>query len=93
MGLAIARAIRDREFLTTGEAEQAYAVVCEEMGRKRRAHTQFWKYLKVLDAHGVIDTGTVRESFGATTAISLHDITSERLEEMLGRFLGKGTAG
>ena len=93
VGLAIARAIRDREFITTGEAERAYAVVCEEMGRKRRAHTQFWKYLKVLDAHGVIDTGTVRESFGATTAISLHDITSERLEEMLGRFLGKGTAG
>jgi cell division control protein 6 len=92
VGLAIARAIRDREFLTTGEAEQAYAVVCEETGRKRRAHTQFWKYLKVLDAHGVIDTGTAHESSGTTTAISLHDITPERLEEMLGQLLGRSAA-
>ena len=92
VGLAIARAIRHREFITTGEAEEAYAVVCEETGRKRRAHTQFWKYLKVLDAHGVIDTDTAHESSGTTTAISLHDITPERLEEMLGRLLGKDTA-
>jgi cell division control protein 6 len=92
VGLAIARAIRNREFITTPEAEEAYAVVCEEMGRKRRAHTQFWKYLKVLDAHGVIDTGTANESSGSTTAISLHDITPGRLEEMLGRLLGKDAA-
>jgi cell division control protein 6 len=91
VGLAIVRAIGDREFLTTGEAEEAYAVVCEEQGRKRRAHTQFWKYLKVLDAHGVIDTGPAHESSGTTTAISLHDITPERLEEMLGRLLAGGT--
>jgi cell division control protein 6 len=89
VALAIARAIRDREFITTKEAEEAYAVVCEELGQKKRAHTQFWKYLRILDAHGVIDTGTAQESFGSTTAISLHDITPERLEEMLGPLLGK----
>jgi len=89
VGLAIARAIRDREFVTTGEAEEAYAVVCEELGRRRRAHTQFWKYIRVLDAHGVIDTGTAHESSGTTTAISLHDITPERLEEMLGQLLDR----
>ena len=90
VALANARAIRNKEFITTGEAEEAYAVVCEERGEKKRAHTQFWKYLKTLDAHGVIDTGPTRESSGSTTAISLHDITSESLEAMLAR-LGKGS--
>ena len=87
VALAIARAIRNKEFITTGAAEKAYAVVCEERGERKRGHTQFWKYLKVLDAHGVIDASTARESSGSTTAISLHDITPERLEAMLGTLL------
>src|SRR5436853_5856698 len=53
--LSIARKSRKKAYITMGEAEEAYAVVCEEYGEKPRAHTQFWKYVKELDALGLVD--------------------------------------
>src|SRR5206468_11535155 len=88
--LGIARRIRRKTYITTGEAEDAYGLVCEEFREKRRAHTQFWKYLQDLDAMGLIDAKKSGEGVvGKTTMISLPGIPakllSDNIEAMLKR--------
>ncbi|MEK6987873.1 MAG: AAA family ATPase [Candidatus Thermoplasmatota archaeon] len=86
--LAIARRIRKKAYIMMGEAEEAYKVVCEEYGEKRRAHTQFWKYVGDLDALGLIDTKLSGEGVvGKTTLISLPEIPSKMLSDNLERSL------
>lgn len=82
--LAVARRLRDRGYITTGEAEEAYAVTCEEYGEKRRGHTQFWKYLQDLDALGLIETSRSKEgTTGRTTLISMVEVPARVLESRL----------
>jgi len=82
--LAVARAGRRKAFVTTGEAEKAYHVVCEERGERPVAHTQFWKHLQLLEGHGIIDKAVEKEGrSGTTTRISPHDISAEGLERMV----------
>lgn len=84
--LAIARVLRKSTatFCTTGEAEERYALVCEEYDEKPRAHTQFWTFLKDLDALGLIHTKRSGKGIiGTTTIISLPDISAKLLEERL----------
>jgi cell division control protein 6 len=86
--LAIARAMKDHAFVTTGEAEKAYHVAAEEYKEKPRAHTQFWEYIQELSNSGLISTKVTGDpSGGRTTYISLPDIPAkvlrERLEDML----------
>ncbi|MFQ6107731.1 MAG: Cdc6/Cdc18 family protein [Thermoplasmata archaeon] len=82
--LGIARKMRKEAYITTGEAEDGYAIACEEFGERKRGHTQFWKYLKELDALGLIDTKVSREGMvGKTTLISLPEIPARVLEERL----------
>lgn len=82
--LGIARRMKREAYITTGEAEKGYAIACEEFGERKRAHTQFWKYLKELDALGLIDTRVSREGMvGKTTMISLPEIPAKVLEEKL----------
>lgn len=86
--LAIARRIRKKAYITMGEAEETYKVVCEEFGEKRRAHTQFWKYVGDLDALGLIDTKLSGEGVvGKTTLIYLPEIPSKILTDNLERGL------
>jgi archaeal cell division control protein 6 len=86
--LAVARKIRRKAYITMGEAEEAYKLVCEEYGEKRRAHTQFWKYVGDLDALGLIDTKLSGEGVvGKTTLISLPEIPSKILTDNLERGL------
>ncbi|MEM2870687.1 MAG: AAA family ATPase [Thermoplasmata archaeon] len=88
VALGIARASRKKAFITTGEAESAYKVVCEERGVTPLGHTQLWKYIRLLESHGIIDTAVEREGgSGTTTRILLHDITGAGLEKMLGFYL------
>jgi len=78
--LAIARKARKQLSVTTGEAENAYAVVCEEFGEKKRGHTQFWKYVRELDALGLIDAKLSGEGLvGKTTIISVTEIPAKAL--------------
>jgi cell division control protein 6 len=92
--LGIARAMKKKEFINTGDAEKAYHVVCEENGEKPRGHTQFWKYLQKLDSHGIIDTRTAHEgTAGTTTQITLHSITPSRLADMVAKVLAQGGRG
>jgi cell division control protein 6 len=82
--LAIARKMRKNAYITTGQAEDSYKVVCEEFGEKKRGHTQFWKYIKDLDALGFIDAKISGEGVvGKTTIISISEIPAKQLEEIL----------
>lgn len=83
--LAIARVMRrGATFATTGEAEERYALVCEEYGEKPRAHTQFWTFLQDLTSLGLIHTKRSGKGIvGTTTIISLPDISARLLEERL----------
>ncbi len=86
--LAIARRLRDKAYITTGEAEEAYAVACEEFGEKKRAHTQFWKYLQDLDALGFIEaTRSAQGVPGRTTLISVVEVPARLLEEQVQKSL------
>jgi len=91
--LAIARKAKKKVSVTTGEAEDAYGVVCEEFGEKRRGHTQFWKYLKELDALGLIDAKLSGEGVvGKTTILSLTEIPAKTLVQQLEASLRKRPA-
>src|SRR5581483_3239071 len=79
-----AAAAESHAFVTTGEAEERYALACEEFGEKARAHTQFWTFLKDLDSLGFIHTKRSGKGVvGTTTLISLPDIPARVLEEKL----------
>ncbi|NYT11668.1 MAG: AAA family ATPase [Methanomassiliicoccales archaeon] len=82
--LAIARTMKDRAYVTTGEVEENYRIATEEFGERSRGHTQFWSYLQDLSNQGLIETKVAGDaSGGRTTYISLPDIPSKVLRERL----------
>jgi cell division control protein 6 len=88
--LGVARHFKqtDSAYMSMGEAEEAYALVCEEYSEKRRGHTQLWKYVKGLSASGIIET-TVSGvgQRGKTTLISLSRVPASDLEQELVKIL------
>ena len=91
--LAVARKAKKKAYVTTGEAEGAYAVVCEEFGEKPRGHTQFWKYVKDLDALGLVEAKPSGEGVvGKTTIISLPEVPARTLAQLLEASLRKRAA-
>lgn len=71
-------------YATTGEVESAYAVVSESAEEKPRAHTQFWTYLKNLNAIGFLDLRISGEGHAGTTQlISLPDVPAAELRDKL----------
>jgi len=91
--LGVARHFKQTEmaYVSMGEAEDAYAIVCEEYGEKRRGHTQLWKYVKELSASGVIETKVSGEGQrGKTTLISLPRVPASDLEQELSKALMQG---
>ena len=84
--LGIARALKkdEKAYVTFTEAEQSYAVVCEEFETTPRSHTQLWKYLRIFSALGIVSSeyaiGTYR---GRATDISLPRIPTNDLEKEL----------
>jgi len=88
--LGVARYFRQTgsAYVSMGEAEEAYAVVCEEYGKKGLRHTQLWRYVRGLAASGIIETK--RSGIGTrgkTTIISLPKVPAEDLERELVKFL------
>jgi cell division control protein 6 len=80
--LAIARASRGKAYITTKDAESAYAVACEEYDEKPRAHTAFWGLMKDLDTLGVVSAKKSGPGIsGKTTVITLLDIPAKVLEK------------
>jgi len=54
--LAVARKLREQPeqaYVTIGEAEEIYAVLCEAYGETPRGHTQLWKYVSNLASTGL----------------------------------------
>jgi cell division control protein 6 len=89
--LGVARRFKqsDAAYLSMGEAENAYAVVCEEYGAERHGHTQLWKYLQELSALDVIKTEhSSAGQRGKTTLISLPHVSAAELEQELVKTLG-----
>jgi len=72
---------------TTGEIEESYHLVCEEYGETPRGHTQFWKYLKRLDALDFVAMKTRASSQGRTQIIRLDKIPAETLREKVVKLL------
>ena len=88
--LGVSRSIRKKAFVTTGEVEEAYALVCEEHNEKPRAHTRFWEYLHTLGDLGFLGLDSSGKGMvGKTTLISLPDIPAKVLEEKLMGIIGK----
>ncbi len=86
--LGIARTFRftDEAYISMGEAEDAYKIVCEEFGQEPRKHTQLWKYVQELAELEVISARPSGPGYrGRTTLISLKSIPAEELEEELTR--------
>ena len=78
----------DSAYVSMGEAEEAYTLVCEEYEEKGRGHTQLWKYVQALSGAGVIET-TVSGvgQRGKTTLISLSRVPASDLEQELVKIL------
>ncbi len=77
-------------YTTTGDVEKLYHVACEEYGEKPRGHTQFWNYIKSLDAYGFINAKKSGEGIvGNTTMISLPDVPATDLEELMRKNIRK----
>jgi cell division control protein 6 len=88
LGIARRFKLTDAAHISIGEAEEAYAIVCEEYGEKRRKHTQLWKYAKQLSALDIIKTQPSSLGYrGKTTLISLSRIPASELERELSRVL------
>jgi cell division control protein 6 len=88
LGLTRSFRLSGAAYLSMGEAENAYAVVCEEFGQEKRGHTQLWKYVQELSALEVVKTepSSVGQR-GKTTLISLPSVSAAELEQELTRLL------
>jgi cell division control protein 6 len=90
--LGVARHFKqnDSSYVSMGEAEEEYSLVCEEYNEKTRGHTQLWKYVKLLSAAGIIDTlvsGAGQQ--GKTTLIGLPRVPAIDLEQELVNILSR----
>jgi cell division control protein 6 len=89
LGLARRFKRTTQAYLTMGEAEEAYRVVCEEYGEKPRRHTQLWKYVNNLSSADVVESKVSSDGLrGKTTLIGLPYVSAGELERELSRRLG-----
>jgi archaeal cell division control protein 6 len=82
--LALARYFKENEdaYVSIGEAEKAYAVVCEEFDEEPNSHTQVWKYVQYLSKLGILKAEVASaEIRGRTNRISLPSIPAVELEK------------
>lgn len=90
--LGIARLFKESQkaYVSLAEAEQAYAVACEEFDEESHSHTQLWKYLQNLSNMGILKTEvSVAGSRGRSTIIYLPRISANELEKELWMLLEK----
>jgi len=90
--LGIARLFKEshKAYVSLVEAEQAYAIVCEEFGAEPHSHTQLWKHLQTLSAVGIVEAEVSSVgSGGRSTLIYLARIPILELEKELSALLVK----
>ncbi len=73
-------------YVTMGEVESTYRVLCESQGIEPRRHTQFWEYLQNLRNLGILYTKISGAGFrGKTTLIGLLNLSTEAVEKGLSK--------
>jgi cell division control protein 6 len=80
----------DSAYVSMGDAEESYALACEEYDQKPRGHTQLWKYVKSLSTTGIIETivsGVGQR--GKTTMISLPRVPASDLEQEISKLMSQ----
>lgn len=77
-------------YVSFGEVEKKYRILCEERGIRFRKHTQLWEYLQNLKNLGFIITKVSNRRRGRTTLIGLPGISAELLEKKIRELLGEG---
>ncbi len=81
--LAIIRSLKSgRSYVTFGEVEDMYEIICEEYGQKPRTHSQLWTYLGELKNKGIIETRLNRKGEGLRGRTTLISIATEPLETL-----------
>jgi len=93
--LGIARIFKESQkaYVSLSDAEQAYAVVCEEFNMKTHSHTQLWKYLQTLSHAGIVETEvSAAGNRGRSTLIYLPRIPIHELEKELSALLEREEA-
>ncbi|MEA3558546.1 MAG: AAA family ATPase [Candidatus Thermoplasmatota archaeon] len=88
MLLSASRLLKKSAYCSTGELEVEYKALCEQINKRPLGHTQFWQYMKEMDAFGLISTkrsgkGTV----GNTTLITIQDVPVVELIDYLEKVL------
>ena len=91
--LAIARALRNSTYVSSGDVENVYHIVCEEYGETPRKYTQYWKYLNGLIDLGFVDARSVSKGIrGTTRHITISDVPVQHLSEQLVELIEKEVA-
>lgn len=93
--LGIARFFKENEkaYASFAEAEQSYAVACEEFNEKPYSHTQLWKYLQNLSTLNIIKKSVSGAGArGRSTLIYLPNIPASKLENELCSLLDRKEA-
>ena len=94
--LAVARYFKENEdaYVSMGEVEKAYAVVCEEFAEAPNSHTQVWNYVQYLAKLGVLKAAVgTAEVRGRTNRISLPTIPAVELEREMSERLMQEKGG
>lgn len=90
--LSIARALKkeNKAYITMGDLEETYTVICEEYEEKPRVHTQLWEYIKELEMEGIIATKISSKGYrGKTTLITIADAPTKIVEKKIETILDK----
>ncbi len=73
-------------YVTMGDVESTYRVLCESQGIEPRRHTQFWEYLQNLRNLGILYTKISGAGYrGKTTLIGLLNLSTEAVEKGLSK--------
>jgi cell division control protein 6 len=84
--LAVARTLESTgaAYVTMGEIEDVYRVVCEELRETPRAHTQLWKCVRELSASGIIEAKKSGKGVrGRTTLVGLSATPASAMRKWL----------
>jgi cell division control protein 6 len=90
LGVARHFSQNDSAYISMGNAEEAYVLVCEEYSEKSRSHTQLWKYVQSLSTAGILET-TVSGvgQRGKTTLIGLSRVPALDLQQELVKIISQ----
>lgn len=73
-------------FISMGDLEREYRVICKEIAVSPISYTWFWKTIKELSYYGLISKRKPGRGYrGRTTLIGLPPFSARFLEELLGR--------